>query len=195
MTQRILFLAGESGSGKSTVGRMLESHATLLYADLITKRAGRHYFPGGKDNFCRWSIWSSELNDECKHGRLADAFERSIQDRKGPPIASKVIIEGAIACHPFFRSIVQRVLEKRNANSVESFNVACFWLNLPPLEIHRHIQERRRPQERDVSLQDVEERVKRYTKIMHGQNAVLSFGSASGCVAAGRAFLTDDCKL
>ena len=174
------------------MGRILESHATLLYADSITKRAGKHYFPGRKDNFCRWSIWANELNDKTNHDRLASAFQCSVQERDGPPIASKVIIEGAVVCHPFFRSIVQQVLEQQNAIRFMSFDTACFWLNSSPQKIFKHIQKRRRQQERHVSLDEVEERVRRYTDILRAQDSVLSFGSSSACVAAGRAFLTDE---
>lgn len=189
---RLLFLAGESGTGKSTVGRSLEAHGLLLYADLITKRAGPHYFPTRQENFCRWSLWTSELDNELNHSRLIDAFRQSMRERKGLPIEGhlNLIVEGAVVGHPEFRKLVRHVMEVEYSVAHRDVEVATLWLDPTASELLDNIRRRNRSQDRHVSLEHVEQRLARYAALMSEQ-PVVRFQSAANCGTAALAFLTD----
>jgi hypothetical protein len=189
---KILFLAGESGTGKTTIGRSLEAYGLLLHADLITKRAGPHYFPGQQDNFCRWSLWTPELGDTAKHDLLLDSFRQSMIERRGGEIdgTRNLVIEGAVVGHLVFRSLMLIVLDREFSIRCHDADVATFWLDPSDAIVLRNINERSRPQERAVTMEHVKQRRSRYSAMLAGQ-PVIRFESSSACTAAALAFLAD----
>ena len=189
---RLLFLAGESGTGKSTVGRSLEALALLIYADLITKRAGPHYFPDRQENFCRWSLWTVELAQESNHERLLSAFVQSMQERNGPSITDckNLIIEGAVVGQPDFRKLIRSVLKIEYSVLFHDSEVATFWLDPPPRQVLDNVKARSRPQERGLTLERIESRLTNYAAMMTAQS-VPRFQSSASCYDAALSFLAN----
>lgn len=190
--KRILFLAGESGTGKSTVGRSLEDFGVLLHADLITKRAGPHYFSHENDDFCRWSLWSPEFDNEAQHGRLIKSLRQSMREHKeiSTTINGALIIEGAIVGHSIFRRLLCVVLEQEFAIELGDWDIACFWLDPTDQRVYRNIQSRCRPQDKQVTIDDVGARRRAYAAMMSGQSSI-RFETPAACTSAALAFLTD----
>lgn len=192
MRSRILFLAGASATGKTTVGEGLQrgSYGILLYGDNIASRAGRHYFPGCQDNFCSWPLWKPELDDVQKRDRLLMAFRRSMIERKtGPHVRNgkNLIIEGVLAGHPTFRSVMRDVLHELSSFCCDDTDVAVFWLDPPIAEVLTNIGTRNRPQEHSEAT--IRERNSCYKMMMSGQN-VSRFESSSACTDAALLFLS-----
>ncbi len=186
---RILFLTGASGTGKTTIGRSLEHYGLLLFGDKIAQRAGPHYFSGRQDNFCSWPLWKPELDEVGKRDRLLMAFRQSMVERKGPPIKAgkNLIIEGVLAGHPTFRSVMRDVLHGLFSYCCDDADVAVFWLDLPIDEVLRNIEVRKRPQEHNEVT--IRKRNSCYKMMMSGQN-VSRFESSSACTDAALLFLS-----
>lgn len=182
---RILFLAGASGTGKTTIGEEIQRqrYGLLLYGDKINQRAGPHYFSGRRDNFCRWLLWKPEFDAAENYDRLFMAFRQSMVERKGPPIKAgkNLIIEGVLAGHPTFRSVMRDVLHGLFSYYCDDTDVAVFWLDLPIDEVLRNIEVRKRPQEHSVAT--IRKRNSCYKVMMLGQN-VSRFESSSACTDA-----------
>lgn len=189
---RLLFLAGESGTGKTTLGRSLKAHGLLLCADQITKRAGPHYFPNRQENFCRWSLWTAELAHESNHERLLNAFVQSMRERPGPSITDgkNLIIEGAVVGHPDFRKLMLAVLTTEYSVRFHDSDVATYWLDPPPRQVLYNVKSRRRPQERKLTMENIEARLAHYAAMMTEQ-CVTRLQSSATCHDAALAFLTD----
>jgi hypothetical protein len=58
---RILFVAGESGVGKTSACLAFQIYGPLLFADIISEKAGPQYFGNIEECFARWSLWTPEL--------------------------------------------------------------------------------------------------------------------------------------
>ena len=58
---RVLFVAGESGVGKTSACLAFQIYGPLLFADIISEKAGPQYFGNTEECFARWSLWTPEL--------------------------------------------------------------------------------------------------------------------------------------
>jgi len=190
---RILFVAGESGVGKSTVCQSMGGHTLLLYADRITETAGPQHFRDTNECFAIWSLWTSELENPENHLRLESAFHEATLKVIDEELTNAVdlVIEGAITGHSQFRALMLRMLEREFQILCSNAEVNVFWLDPPPAEILEYIQKRGRPTDADVTLQGVQQRATRYAAMMKGQT-FQRFESPADLEKAGVAFFKND---
>lgn len=188
---RILFVAGESGVGKTSTCREFETYSTLLLADRITEAAGPSYFDEIKEGYARWSLWTPELKKPENHARLESAFHEATLKVVGENLMDGVmlVIEGAITGHSEFRVLMLRMLEREFRIRCSDAKVEVFWLEVPPNVNLEYIQKRGRPNESHVTLRDVEQRAARYSAMMKGQ-IVRRFASSTELKTAGTAFFS-----
>lgn len=168
---RILFVAGESGVGKSSACRAFQKSDPLLFADLITEKAGPSYFGNINEVFARWSLWTPELDKPERHACLGSAFLTSTVEVVGHARMDRpnIVIEGAITGHPQFRALMLGILERAYRIRCSDAEIAVFWLAPPATVNLEYIQKRGRPNESGVTLEDVLRRAAGYFALMNGQ--------------------------
>lgn len=134
---RILFVAGESGVGKTSACLALQIYGPLLLADIVSEKAGPRYFGNINECFARWSLWTPELERPENHARLENAFHEatlnflSVVDEKLTDTID-LTIEGAITGNPQFRAMMIRMLEREFQIPCSDADVRVFWLVPPP---------------------------------------------------------------
>lgn len=186
---RILFVAGESGVGKTSACLAFQVYGPLLLADIISEKAGPEYFGDSSECFARWSLWTPELERPENHARLGKVFHEatlsflSVVDEKLTNTID-LTIEGAITGHPHFRAMMLRILEREFQIACSDADVQVFWLAPPPTTNLEYIQKRGRSADAHVTLRDVEQRAARYAAMMDGQ-IVQKFDSPAELKRAG----------
>lgn len=117
---------------------------------------------------------------------------QSMQERKGPAItdSKNLIIEGAIVGHPDFRKLMRAVVNSEYCVQFQESDVETFWLNPPPRQVLENVKSRSRPQERGLTIQNIELRLARYAEMMTEQ-CVTRFQSGSSCHDAALRFLAN----
>jgi quercetin dioxygenase-like cupin family protein len=186
---RILFVAGESGAGKTSACLAFQIYGPLLLADIISEKAGPQYFGDINECFARWLLWTPEMERPDNQVRLEKAFHEatlnvlSVVDEKLTDTID-LTIEGAITGHPPFRAMMLRMLQREFQIPCSDADVQVFWLAPPPSTIHEYVQRRGRPADAHVTLRDVEQRAARYAAMMDGQS-VQRFDSPAELKKAG----------
>ncbi len=192
---RILFVAGESGVGKTSACLAFQIYGPLLFADIISEKAGPQYFGNIEECFARWSLWTPELERPDNHARLEMAFHQAILKflkviDENLTNAIDLTIEGAITGHPQFRAMMLRMLEREFKIPCADAEVKVFWLAPHPSKNLEDIQKRGRPADAHVTLRDVEQRAARYAAMMKGQT-FQRFESPADLKKAGAAYFTN----
>ncbi len=182
---KLLFLAGESGVGKTTLALRLTDRALILHSDGIMARAGPVYFRRETGQFCSWKPWAIELDDQSKHFDLVQALRLSLTERRGEPIHkyAHLIVEGAIAGHSSFRALLQQVLETEYSLTCHDETLACFWLCPSVNHVYRQILNRARKADARVTLSKVRRRRQAYIELMSPQ-PVERFTCSESCYQA-----------
>lgn len=183
---RILFVAGDSGTGKTSACLAFQIYGPLLCTDIICERAGMQYFGSQRQGFAKWSVWAPELEKPESRARLEKAFcdaSFSAVDEKLTN-ALDLTIEGEITGYPQFRDMTLRILEREFQIAVTGAEIHVFCLAPPSSTILEYIRKRGRPADAHLTLQDVEQRAARYALLMNGQN-VRTFESAPDLRKAG----------
>ena len=190
---RILFVAGESGVGKTSACRKFQIDGPLLFADIISEKAGPLYFGNIDECFARWSLWTPELEKPENHARLEVAFHEATNKVVDQQLTNAIdlVIEGAIAGHPQFRAMMLRLLERRLQFPCTDADVRVFWLAPPPARNFEYIHKRGRQADAHVTLEDVQQRAARYAAMMEGQS-VQRFESPADLMKAAIAFSSKD---
>ena len=144
------YFAGASGTGKTN--HWPRNSASALWSILVWRHnqpASRAtLFPWMQGQFLPLVALEPEFDAAENYDRLFMGFRQSMDERKALPIKAgkNLIIEGVLAGHPTFRSVMRNVLHGLFAYYCDDTDVAVFWLDLPIDEVF-NIEVRKRPQE------------------------------------------------
>ncbi len=187
MKPLILFLAGDSdGCRRSAVSRLFV-HASCIHADIVLREAGPSYFPGREGDFSDWSFWIGELQNPNHHDPLYSAVFRSMTNLAEESLNGAIVVQGAIVGHPLFRVLIRDILRNEISASFHDAKEAMFWLDQPLPQVW----ENAKATDPDVTIEETEERLKRYQTLMSDQ-PFERFTSTADCVASATSFLLDE---